>query len=120
MTEASLTGSLIKVLRRLAGLVVFKHTDRLITGIPDISITHHKTIWLEVKYANPKILSRGLQHLNMLKLAEVGLAFYIIYDKPKDKTFIVLPKHLGTVLYEAEFNGFDHARVCNFLEEYLQ
>jgi len=81
VTEATLTRALVKVLRAgLPGAVVIKHADRFTAGVPDLSVTWGgRTTWLEVKYANPRLLSRGIQDLTMRGLARAGSAYYVVY-----------------------------------------
>jgi hypothetical protein len=100
-TETGLTNELLKLMRReLRGFVIFKHADKFRHGVPDISVTSHVTSWLEVKHADPGFDSKGIQELTMLRLANMGPAFYIIYAEPRGsyyprQTMMILPTDIG-------------------------
>lgn len=96
MDEAKLKDDLTAYLRaNLLRFVIFRHEDRSTYGIPDLSVTGlTRTSWLEVKFANPDCRSRGNQDLSMLRLANVGLARYVIFSLVEKHryTSIVEPK----------------------------
>ena len=121
MTEAALKGDLVKRFRtRLPAAVILRHEDRFTHGIPDISITYGKrTIWLEVKLADPNFTSKGIQDLTMLRLANAGFGWFVVYwTKNKEKrTYIVDPKDIGKPIEEWEnyFDGFNHDWVVEFV-----
>jgi len=96
--------------------VMFRHEDRTTHGIPDLSITkNRRTVWIEFKYADPTFSNRGIQELTMLRLASIGLAFYVVfYFNPKTKverTYIVDPKDIGSdlSLWVDFVEGFEYA-----------
>ena len=122
MTEATLKGALVKAIReRMPGIVVFRHEDHFTSGIPDLSITWRgKTSWWEVKFANPRFASKGIQELTMLRLSNVGIANYLIYRLLNEhKTVhIVSPQNLR--VWEAlgpSTMGFDHQWVIDRIKE---
>ena len=123
MNEKSLVLALVKVLRvELQNCVIFKHADRVTAGIPDLSVTwRRRTTWLEVKYANPKVVDRGLQNFVMKQLAISGSAYYVIYDVPGSRTLIVRPSeiegNLWKTLLQANAPGFDHHLVSWFIKQ---
>lgn len=126
MTEAELKDELVKVLRyELMGAIVFRHEDKYTAGIPDISVTYRNyTLWIEVKYANPIILRRGLQTLTCVRLANQGHARVVIYemdDTGEKRTIITHPRNVmrGTVGEgspdECMITGFNHQFVVKFI-----
>jgi len=125
MTEAVLKGILVKLLRtEIPSAVVFRHEDRLSHGHPDISFTcNRKTTWIEVKFANPDFVSKGIQELTMLRLDLVGSAIYVVYSQTKEGlkyTYIVYPREIGEPTGQwriPPFGGFAHKSVCNYLQE---
>lgn len=125
MNETVLKVSLVQVARSYKGFVVIRHEDRFTHGIPDLSITYKKrTFWLEVKYADPKFSTKGIQELTMMRLALAGFAYFIIYyEKGKEKrTFIVHPKDIGKSFDELltccpNTDEFDHDYVIRFIQE---
>lgn len=51
MNEAGLKGDLARRLRRLRGVVVYRHEDKFTGGVPDVSVTRGPRVaWIEVKY----------------------------------------------------------------------
>ena len=122
MNEAALVGRLLKKLRTsYPKAVVIKHADRITSGIPDISISWHgKTTWLEVKFANPNIIDRGIQRLMLKTLEREGSAFYVIYDNLRNRTLIVLPQHIDRWEDDGAYrdaDGFDHDLVVKLIKE---
>ena len=112
MTESQITSRLLKQLRDdLTGAVVFKHNDRITSGIPDFSVTcSNRTSWWECKLADPQFCGQGLQELMMLRLAAAGYARYVVWEQRRglERTLIVHPKHIGDLMPEAWCVGFDH------------
>lgn len=82
--------------------VVFRIEDHFTHGVPDIVLTLGKTIWIEVKLADPDFKSKGIQELTMNRLALVGFAFYVVYYtwKGVERTYIVEPKDIGKSIDE--------------------
>lgn len=123
MTEAILKSQLMKVLRpALPGFVCIRHEDRITSGIPDISITGNKrTTWVEVKFADPKFASKGIQELTALRLALAGHCVYVVYyaDKFEQVTYIIKPCDIGkerqTWFHKAP--GFNHQFVIDYIKE---
>lgn len=107
MTEASVTQDLLTCLKRqLPGAVIFKTSDRITKGVPDICITWRGAVtWLEVK-----LLRKGqiddrlcplLQRHTLTRLAQEsgGRGWYVIYDVRSDRrTIIVTPAGLADPL----------------------
>ncbi len=106
------------------GGLVFKHGDAYTTGIPDVSVTcNRKTSWWETKLADPKVnmKGRGLQHVNMRRLAVAGSAYYVIYEDHDGvcSTSIVEPRRLlpnGTFTALEAVCGWDHQFVVKFIK----
>lgn len=123
MNEAELKSRLMEYLRRsFPGYVIFRHEDKITSGIPDISVTGSElTTWMEVKYANPKFASKGIQELTMLRLSLASSAFYVVYyEKNKERrTYIVEPQDIGRSidLWTNSTEGFDHSWVVAFIKE---
>lgn len=119
MKESEICSRLVKHLRTVfRQAVVFKHADQFTAGVPDISFTFHgRTTWLELKHAKPSVQDTGLQAANMLRLANAGQAYYVIFDQQMDQTFIVEPQNLKTWRsnYTAHANGYNYEAVANFL-----
>jgi len=118
MSERTVCNGLVRSLRReLPGCVVLRHTDGLLAGIPDISVTWNgHTTWIEVKFLNPKIIDRGIQRLNMKRLEKQGTAFYVLYDNIAKHVFIVKPSSLDDyrdVYWRSP--GFNHTFVSVFV-----
>jgi hypothetical protein len=112
MHESKYSSGLVKHLQEhLGGSVVFKHSDQLTCGIPDISVNWRtKTTWLEIKREGGKI--RGLQDRNMKRLAAVtGNAFYVVYSDTDVK--IVHPVSEEVAFYGAGHKN--HAIVGEFI-----
>jgi hypothetical protein len=124
MNEASLKSELVRTLRKeLLGAVVFRHEDKLTSGIPDISVTwHKKTTWLEAKYLNPHFHSKGIQELTVRRLSSAGSCFYVLYTNIKGiySTTIVDPydvvdkKVIRNEMYEP---GILHQLVVRFIRQ---
>jgi hypothetical protein len=91
--EALLKDLLIKAFAKSPyTLEATRHEDKITSGIPDVSVTTlGRTVWLEVKHANPSFTSRGVQELKMKKLALTGLSAYVVYDEVAGKTFFFRP-----------------------------
>lgn len=97
--------------------VVFKHADSFTHGIPDISLTANgRSSWWEVKFADPKFNSTGIQELNCLRLAKISICYYVIYDQSFDRTLIVHPFQFKEwrTHHVASVSGFDHAFVADY------
>ena len=97
MGETPLKAKLTKTMRDLLPdyFVVERHEDKIIGGRPDIAVTGLKvtTRW-EVKHANPGFKHKGNQTDMMLKLAIAGFAWYIVFDEPTQRIYIVDPKDI--------------------------
>jgi len=132
LKESDLKEDLMKEVRRhLKDSISFRHEDKMTHGIPDISVTRKRTIWLEAKLLKPHLLYRGVQDINMLKLSAYGDAWYVIYAYPKDPMTIICHPHVvheayrrkldGRELWEhltkdqAFVHGFDHMHVIEFI-----
>lgn len=121
MTEAALKSTLTALLRaQLPSFLVFRHEDKMTSGIPDISTTGNKrTVWIEVKYADPQFDCAGLQELTALRLATHGWAcFFVIYELRNKvrTTYIVHPKRLSEWMKsEVRADGFNHQWVVDYV-----
>jgi len=121
INEAKLTLALVKALKKgLPGYVIIKHHDQITAGVPDISVTgRRKTTWLELKYANPGIIARGIQDKMMRDLGVAGSAFYVVYRANKlgrgaigTTTEVCVP---GAESYIRCSAGIDHEMVVDFI-----
>lgn len=134
MTEATLKAALMDQVRQtMPNAVSFRHEDRFTLGIPDISLTDSGlTSWWEAKFANPDILSKGIQDLTMLRLSRRGTARYIIYARAVtkggavvDRVVIARPdqvigsrgQHIGEWNFALQTTGFDHAWVAEQMRQ---
>lgn len=122
MNEKELKDALVKQIRAsLPAALVFRHEDQNTAGIPDISVTYKGlTQWLEVKYANPTVHSRGLQLVTCTRLHEVGICHLVIYEEKKGvkQTIIAEPKVRVEQIVapdECMTPGFDHNFVVMFI-----
>lgn len=125
MTEASLKQKLVKQLARaFPKWVVMAHQEMGRHGVPDLSITGGTlhTVWLELKYAHPKLRSEGIQDITMTKLEAASWnAWYVIwFDTPlQQETLIVRPSVVfqGNWLqeFEARAQGIEQQVVIEFL-----
>lgn len=119
MNEATLSTALVKTLRtELPGSVVFKHSDKVTSGIPDITVTWNgRTTWIEVKFANPKVVDTGVQALTMKRLANAGSAMYVIYSPGQIGTRLVHPGslHYWEAQYTTAALGFNHKAVAEWV-----
>ena len=79
--EGELTQRLVKAIRKgLPNSVVFKHSDRVTYGIPDVSVTWlGSTTWLEMKRI--AVSGAAIQHARMCQLATQGRAFYVVFQE---------------------------------------
>lgn len=114
ITEGKLVTALIKTLReRLPGCVILKHHDTITAGIPDLSVTGDGlTVWLEVKFANPRISTRAVQEDLMRRLARAGHAYYVVYFD--DRTEIRSPG-VSAPVYRSD-DRFDHQLAVRLIE----
>jgi hypothetical protein len=103
-----------------------RHEDHFAYGIPDISVTGGgATTWLEAKVLNPRLKSKRIQEVQLLKLGTQGRAWYIIWDlrvKTQPLTRIVHPKQVVNRLFldttehdERTYTGIDHRSVVEFI-----
>lgn len=123
MIESKLTKALLKEIRaRMPYAVVFKHTEQVTSGVPDISVTYRgRTMWVEVKRVLRGFRDTGLQALTMKQLAAVGLAYYVVYDLERDKTFVISGDAPREYMLSGVWQpGFDHAFVARFIAERLE
>ena len=126
MNENTLVPELLKKLRKaIPNGVIFKHADKVRSGIPDISVdAHRRTTWLEAKWANPTVSTKGIQHLTCLQLERYcGNCWYVVYGRHNDYrlyTAIALPSHIdresGTLTGGVvATTGIDHDMVVEFV-----
>lgn len=137
MTEASVTQGLLSHLKQaLPGAVIFKLSDRLTKGVPDISVAWNGyTTWLEVKLLRrgesleSRLLDPGdsLQRVRMKQLHQQsgGRAWYVVYDSrdTRRKRVAIYAPHAVDREESLEFdnctalvNGFDHQAVVRLIE----
>jgi hypothetical protein len=123
MTEAKLKGKLMeKIHAKHPEWVAFRHEDKSLSGVPDLSITARwKTVWIEVKAANPDFETSGVQDLTMLRLAGQGVpAYYLIYDVAADQTRLVHPKDYAKWAQSGLVEeGIDHDWVIEHIERFV-
>lgn len=124
MTEAELKDRLVEYLRNtIPRAIVFRHEDKNTAGIPDITITlRGRTLWLEVKFANPDIRGRGLQKLTCLRLSREGYCWFLIYEQKNGvkRTYFILPEDVVSetpkeIPDECMSPGFDHEFAAHFI-----
>ena len=111
--EANLKAALMRALRDvLPDFVHQRHEDRFSSGWPDISVSGYgRTSFWEVKHADPRFSSNGLQELTCLRLALASFhCRYIVYHENHGikRTLIVHPNHIGDLLPEFSCAGFNH------------
>lgn len=103
--------------------VVLRHEGGAVhAGISDFSVTGEGyTTWLEVKFANPALRSRGIQDLTMKRLANAGRALYVVYRLYSDgtrETRILTPACLDEWMTSGVSHpGFNHTFVVRHLVE---
>jgi hypothetical protein len=108
VNEASLLAGLRDELKR-RHFTVFKHTDRIVKGIPDTSASrNHKTVWLEAKFTRvaewptefdwSKFLGMEdmVQLANMVRLERDAIAFYILFAGwgVRHQAYVVFPSQV--------------------------
>jgi hypothetical protein len=128
MTERTLTTALKNALRTaMPGAVVIKHHDAITAGVPDLSVTWRgTTTWLEVKFLNPRLLKRPLQHQVMLSLEREGSALYVLYlARPFPHSVICLPSQVDTHgleawTFESSHSGYAQPFVAGFIKSLHQ
>ena len=121
MNELELQKNLISAIRLgLRGSVVFKHSDRLTSGIPDLSVSWlGRTTWLEIKFANPKFIGKGIQKKVMQDLSRVAKCAYVIFAHRKTgglETVVIAPDSVDD--WESCLDvapGFDYGFVVQYL-----
>ena len=124
VSEASLKQSLVKEMRKqMRGVVVFRHEDRHIFGVPDISCTWGGiTSWWEVKVADPAVKITSIQVLTCQKLAKAGSACgIIIYQEMPHCSYIVDPFKIETWATTSPedlviFKGFPHLQLVHYIK----
>lgn len=83
-TEATVKQSLVQAMRKsMNGSLIFRHEDRHIFGVPDISCSWNGvTTWWEVKFATPQFQLTEIQMLNCIKLSKQGSKCgFIVFQK---------------------------------------
>lgn len=134
LSEHKLVADLLKLARpeieRKHDGTIFKHSDSITSGMPDLSVTvNGATTWYEVKYVKSimggKIIGPEIQLMTAQKLERAGRCWYIVYrgargadwidstclvrpqDVQRDGTFLTDP-HLATI-------GVDHLFVLDHM-----
>jgi hypothetical protein len=119
MAETQFVSNAVRELRRQApSFIVLKHADRFTHGVPDVSISGHRsTSWWEFKHADPDFKSPGVQELTMLRLANATQrAWYVIYYEVNRQVFIITPEELKKwphSPYVRRIEGFNHRDVAS-------
>lgn len=122
-SEKTFKRRLVSVLRdQLPGSVIFSHNERIVVGVPDLSVTWNgRTVWLELKLF-PVRWSSGAQELSVKRLARAGLCFVVLYDVRHDVTEVIDPEAFeGPEAFEtlSMAKGIDHHFVADFVKERL-
>ena len=100
MNESTVSSAFQKVFReRVPGVVLVKHADKSMIGLPDASVTHNKrTLWMEYKFIGPKtkgvyadfmrdgawsimdvVTASPTQYDMMCRLGRAGLSIYVFW-----------------------------------------
>jgi len=121
MNEKTLCAALVRTIRQeMSSAVVFKHADRVTSGVPDISVTWGgRTVWLEVKYvkAGKKISDeQGIQRRTLDQLSRNGRCFYVIYRELPNRNTTMIEARLYDGPHYA-VAGFNHMHVVTALRE---
>ena len=91
VTEQTLKrGLMAEIKRHLPTAVAIRHEDRYTHGIPDLSLSlAGRTTWWEVKYADPSVRTKGIQHHLCARLAAETYCRYIVYQRgiPSGRTY---------------------------------
>jgi len=87
MTEATIQAALLPKIRAgLPGSVVTKHSERLVAGVPDVSVSWRGlTTWWELEHWNPKRSEDPRQDFLIAKLSVQAPVRYVIYLGSKHK-----------------------------------
>lgn len=124
--ENVLTSDLVRHVKLVVpGAVVFKHTDAMTAGVPDISITYNGiTLWLEGKVSRGggKPEGTGVQLLTMQRLFNHGRAAYVVWWQrdSERRTYILTPRQFGAWELGDEFaGGWRHDYVVRYLRSKL-
>ena len=83
MTEQTIKRALMAAIKKLTPeAVALRHEDLYSAGIPDLSYSlNGRTSWWEVKYADPRLVSKGVQRHLCSRLDAASLCRYIIYQQ---------------------------------------
>ena len=94
MTESGLKTLLIKPMKVcMNGAMIFRHEDRHLHGVPDISCTWlGNTTWWEVKLT--PFEHRPQQELRCQQLEQQGNCWYIIFDSGSITSHIIEPQFI--------------------------
>jgi len=121
--ENALKSRLVKKLRdlrlehRMRAFTVFRHEDKLTSGIPDISTTYNqRTCWWEVKHGDPDVKLHGLQDFTLTQLGTASFARYILFLEEADGS----NKHIDFVdpvthIVVASFPGYDYTAAAQYM-----
>lgn len=131
MTESSLKGELMKLLKLVPWMLAMRHEDWSRSGTPDITTTgNHMTAWWEAKLIASRFKARGLQDQTAVQLADGGFCRYILYYdvNGQKRTAIAHPRDVqdraGNVItsfaspiivHEVETDGIDHRFVVKYM-----
>jgi hypothetical protein len=83
VTEQTIKRALMTAIKTLTPeAVAIRHEDKFSAGIPDLSYSlNGRTTWWEVKYADPRLVSQGVQRHLCSRLDAASLCRYIIYQQ---------------------------------------
>lgn len=123
-TEANVKSTLVRAMRDvMQGAVIFRHEDRHLFGVPDISCTWAgRTTWWEVKFGAPRFHITEVQLLTCRKLARRGhCAFIIFHGVEPLTTFIIHPEKMAewtiaTSDHLYQCTGFDYRALATYMK----
>jgi len=116
----------------LPGAVIFKHSDRFTSSMPDASVSWGRTAWLEVKVSPCGESVRphknwGLQLLTAMRLERAtGLCWFVVYMERRGSKLIhiVRPRDMGASGAWSQsatiIVGHDHDSVVEFIRGALK
>jgi hypothetical protein len=113
---------------RLPSVIAMRIEDKATGGIPDFLIVSERSVFLEIKHANPYVRRKPLQETKCMQLHAItqGRCWYVIYvDGPRPSTEIVHPMKFlegwkrDSMEWERRADGFNHNFVVDFVRELL-
>ena len=109
MTEAQISQKIRAEIKKQApNAVVIKHNDRIVRGVPDLSVTiGGRTTWIEVKYIRKgETPARQRKHFDQVQLyqalrleREGRCIYFIAYESSMGlQALVIRPSHLSQAL----------------------